>query len=357
VVKAAKKTICLLTLFLAAQTLQVDNSPAQTTTLWRDGDSSEVDPDLDRLGRSLIRLAEKVQTAVVQIRSYADSKQDKDRPRTSRGSGFIINPEGYVVTAYHVVDTAKDIEVRLPDRQRLVAKLVATEPQLDLALLKIEPPANVSVLPLGESSALKVGELIASVSYPFGSESSLSLGIVSRYSKIENDSFGYGYIQTDTSVGPGASGGPLVNMKGHVIGMVTMASQTGNMGFAVPINVIKKMIPKLINKEQVAWGWLGVRVGEVTLGLAAGMGLTPARGVVISDVMPGQPAWKSDLMVQDVVIAVDGVSVDSPREFIRMIGGTEAGKEVSLTIFRSGKILSRSVLLGTKPKTSEEREG
>jgi serine protease Do len=202
-----------------------------------------------------------------------------------------------------------------------------------------------------------VGELIASVTYPFGSESSLSLGIVSRYSKIENGSFGYGYIQTDTSVGPGASGGPLVNMKGHAVGMVTMASQTGNMGFAIPINVIKKMIPKLINKEQVAWGWLGVRVGEVTLELASKLGLSPARGVIISHVMPGQPAWQSDLMAQDVVLAIDGVSVDSPREFIRMIGGTEAGREVSLRIFRGGQLFSRSVLLGNKPKSSEEREG
>ena len=356
-VKTGKRAIGLLVLFLAAETVPFENSLAQTTKLWRDGEATEVDPDLDRLGRAFVRLAENVQPAVVQIRSYAESKNETNKPRTSRGSGFIINPEGYIVTAYHVVDTAKNIEVRLSDKQRLVAKLLATEPQLDLALLKIEPPARLSVLPFGDSSALKVGELIASVTYPFGSDSSLSLGVVSRYSKIEKESFGYGYIQTDASVGPGASGGPLVDMKGHAVGMVTMASQTGNMGFAVPINVIKKMIPKLINKEQVAWGWLGVRVAEVTLELASTLKLSPARGVVISHVMTGQPAWQSDLMVQDVVLAVDGVMVDSPREFIRMIGGTEAGKEVSLMIFRSGKVLSRSVLLGTKPKTSEEREG
>ncbi|HWP60430.1 MAG TPA: trypsin-like peptidase domain-containing protein [Candidatus Acidoferrales bacterium] len=348
--------IFILSLALVAAHVFSDSSRAQTK-LWTDGDAAQVDPELERLGRAFVRLAETVQPAVVQIRSYGETKTDKERPRSSRGSGFIIHPDGYVVTAYHVVDTAKTVEVRLPDKQRLAAKVLATEPQLDLALLKIEPPAKLAVLPFGDSSTLQVGQLIASVTYPFGSDSSLTLGIVSRYPKIEKDSFGYGFIQTDASVGPGASGGPLVDMRGHAVGMVTMASQTGNLGFAVPINVIKKMLPKLVNKEQVAWGWLGVKVAELTVERAADLGLWPVRGVIISDVLPGQPAWKSDLLAQDVVLAVDGVAVDSPREFIRLIGGTEAGKEVSLTIFRGGKLLSRSVLLGTKPTKSEEREG
>ncbi len=347
--------------FLAAQILFFDSLHAQTSTLWREGDNTVLDPELERLSRGFIGLAQTVQPGVVQIRGTSrpatDAGSEKERPQSTRGSGMIINPDGYILTAFHVVDRAEQIEVRLADRQRLAAKIVATEPQIDIALLKVEPTGNLPVIAFGDSAKLRVGELVAAVTYPFGRESSLSVGIVSRYSSIENGSFGFDFIQTDTSVGPGASGGPLVDMKGHTVGMITMASQTGNMGFAVPISVIKKALPKLIQNQNFAWGWLGIRVSDVTMDLAKSVGLSPVRGVMISTVLPDQPAAKSDLLPQDIVLAIDGVPIDSPREFIRLIGGNEAGKEVTLTIFRKGKVLSRAVLLGAKPKTSEGREG
>ena len=346
---------------LAAQILFFGSSHAQTSTLWREGDNTALDPELERLSRAFIGLAQTVQPGVVQIRGSArpatGAASEKEQPQSTRGSGMIINPEGYILTAHHVVDRAAQVEVRLANRQRLAAKIVAIEPQIDIAVLKVESTGNLPVIAFGDSTKLRVGELVAAVTYPFGRESSLSVGIVSRHSSIENDSFGFDFIQTDTSVGPGASGGPLVNMKGHTVGMITMASQTGNMGFAVPISVIKRALPKLLQNQHFAWGWLGVRVSEVTMELAKSVGLSPVRGVVISTVLPDQPAAKNNLQLQDIVLAIDGIPIDSPREFTRLIGGNEAGKEVTLTIFRKGKVLSQSILLGAKPKTSEGREG
>jgi serine protease Do len=360
-VTAIKSLIIALILLFALQWLACGSLHAESTTLWREGGSGAIDPDLDRLGRAFVSLAHKVQPAVVQVRGSArkatEGNETRERSQSSRGSGFIINAEGYILTAHHVVDAAKEVEVLFPDRRRFPAKIFAIEPQLDIALLKIDPQESLPLIPLGDSDRLRAGELVSAVSYPFGRESSMSLGIVSRYSRLESRAFGYQFIQTDTSVGPGSSGGPLINMRGDAIGMITMASQTGNMGFAVPIGVIKKALPKLLQNEKFAWGWLGIRVTDVTMEIARSLGLSPARGVVIASVLPGQPAEKSDLLPQDVVLSVDGAPIDSPREFTRMISGFEAGNEVTLTIFRKGKVLSRSILLGTRPQSSEGREG
>jgi len=146
-------------------------------------------------------------------------------------------------------------------------------------------------------------------------------------------------------------------MRGHVVGMITMASERGNIGFAVPVNAIKAMIPRLLNGERIVWGWLGVKVSEVTLELANALGLSPVRGVLVSSVLPGQPAEKEGVFAQDIILAVNGMRVDSPREVTRIIGGTEAGREVILTLFRKGETLDLTVRLGNKPKTTEGREG
>jgi serine protease Do len=330
-------------------------------TLWREGQIGDADPDLERLGTAFTRLAEKVQPAVVQIRSNgkppAESDKESQTPRTSRGSGFIINGRGYILTAYHVIEGAKEIEVRLPGRERLPAQVVGVDPNVDLAIIKIDPTRELPVLPLGESKNIRVGELAASVAYPFGRDSSLSVGVISRASRKHVILSGFDFIQTDAGASPGSSGGPLVNMKGHVVGMITMASSMGNAGFAVPIDVIKSITPRLLKGEKIVWGWLGVRVSDVTLDLAQRLGLSPVRGVLISSVLPDQPAAKSQLLPQDIILSINGVDIDSPRDLTRIVSGSEAGKEVQLTIFRRGKIFQLAVLLGVRPPSSEGREG
>lgn len=332
----------------------------QAPPLWQDGGTNEADPDLGRLSRAFERLAEKVRPSVVQIRAIRKGSTDTDssseRPSNSRGSGFLINSDGYILTAHHVIGEASEIEILLHDRRRLRARLIAAEPQVDVALLKVDGK-GFPVLALGDSTGLKVGELVASLSYPFGRESSLSFGIISRRGRSQNVLAGFDFIQTDAGASAGSSGGPLVNIGGETVGMITMASQSGNMGFAVPISVIKNIIPRLVKGEKIVWGWLGVRVSELTLELADTLGLSPARGVLINSVLPGQPAEKGKVQPRDVILAVDGVEVDTPRELTRLIGGTEAGSEVKLTIFRKGEILQRSVLLAPKPQETAGREG
>jgi serine protease Do len=332
-------------------------SPGQ---IWRDAPAASTETELDRLNRAFVQLANDARPPIVQIRvtTITDAKaKSPAQAQRSRGSGFIIDPQGYILTAQHVIDKAKEIEVRLADSRRLPAQLIAADTQVDLAILKIAPDRDLPILVMGNSDTVQVGDLAVVFGYPFGRESSMSLGVISRPGRTYAESASYEFIQTDAGAYAGGSGGPLLNSKGHVIGMITMASERGNMGFATPINVIRKMIPRLLNGEKFAWGWLGVQMVEVSLEQAKTLGLSAPNGVVVSSVLPGQPAARVGLQNRDVILSVNGTQVDSPREVVRMIGGLEAGKVVRLTILRRGRTLQLSVPLGTRPESTTEREG
>lgn len=320
---------------------------AQPLPIWLQGDPSDTDPDLERLNRSFVRLAEKVRRAVVHVRV---------EPTKARGSGFIIDPQGYILTAHHVVNEAKEIEIRLANRQRLRGEIVATDPQVDFAIIKINGEREFPVLPLGDSDVLRVGELVGSLGYPFGLESSLHVGIVSRRGRRQNTLAAFDHIQVDSPANSGESGGPLVNMKGHVVGMLTQASENRTIGFAVPINVIKAMIPRLLSGEKIVWGWLGVKLSELTLASADSLGVSPVRGVLVSSVEADQPADRAGVLSQDVILAVDDIAVDRVGEVMRVIKGTEVGNEVTLTIFRSGETFVVPVKLGKKPIAQDDPE-
>ena len=334
-----------------------EKNPAQ---IWRDAPVGSTETELDRLNRALVQLANDARPAIVQIRvttALEAKSKSPAQPQNSRGSGFIIDPQGYILTAQHVIDKAKDIEVRLADSRRLPARLVAADTQVDLAILKIASDDDLPILTIGNSDAVQVGDLAVVFGYPFGRESSMSLGIVSRPGRTYADSASYDFIQTDAGAYAGGSGGPLLNSKGHVIGIITMASERGNMGFATPINAIRKIIPRLLRGEKLAWGWLGVQMVEVSLEQAKTLGLSAPNGVVVSSVLPGQPAARVGLQNRDVILSVNGTRVDSPREVVRMIGGLEAGRVVRLTILRQGRTLQLSVPLGSRPESTNEREG
>jgi S1-C subfamily serine protease len=195
------------------------------------------------LNRAFVQLAKDARRAIVRIRvtTITDAKAKAPAQlQRSRGSGFIINPQGYILTAQHVIEKAKEIEVRLADSRRLPAQLIAADTQVDLAVLKIAPDRGLPILVLGNSDTVQVGDLAVVFGYPFGRESSMSLGVVSRPGRTYSESASYELIQTDAGAYAGGSGSPLLNSMGHVIGMITMASERGNMGFATPINVIAK---------------------------------------------------------------------------------------------------------------------
>jgi serine protease Do len=327
--------------------------------IWRDAPAASAETELDRLNRAFVQLANDARPAIVQIRvtTVFDPKSNSEaQPQNSRGTGFIIHPRGYILTAQHVIDKAKEIEVRVGDSQRFPARVIAADTQVDVAILKIASDRELPILVLGNSDSLQVGDLAVVFGYPFGRESSMSLGIISRPGRSYPESASYEFIQTDAGAYAGGSGGPLLNSKGHVMGMITMASERGNMGFATPINVIRKIIPRLLSGEKFAWGWLGVQMAEVSLQQTQTLGLS-SNGVVVSSVLPGQPAARVGIQKRDIILSVNGIRVDSPREVARMIGGLEAGKVVKLTILRRGHTLQLSVPLGTRPDSTNEREG
>lgn len=342
---------------LSAVGSAAENLGANTTFVWRDAQPT-ADSELDRLNRAFVQLAEHARPAIVQIRvTTQDPKAKSAQSLGSRGSGFIIDPRGYILTAQHVIEKAKDIEIRLADSQRLPAQIVAAEPQIDVAILKITIERELPILAFGNSDQIRVGDLAVVFGYPFGRESSMSLGIVSRSGRSYPDSASYEFIQTDAGAYPGGSGGPLLNSQGNAIGMITMASERGNMGFATPINVIRRVLPRLANGEKFAWGWLGVQMSDVSLEQAKMLGIHPVKGVVVNSVLPGQPAARGGIQKQDVILAVNDTQVDSPRDVARMIGGFEAGRVVRLTILRKGKTLQLSLPLGIRPEATNAREG
>jgi serine protease Do len=351
--------VIAVALWLAPAALWAQEHSTKTSApIWREAQPATTESELDRLNRAMVQLADGSRPAIVQIRvSGQESKGGQNEPLNSRGSGFLIDPQGYILTAQHVVDKAKEIEVRLANGDRLAAEVIAADSQIDLAILKIIAGKPMPILSFADSDTVRVGDLSLVFGYPFGRESSMSLGIISRAGRSYADSASFDFIQTDAGAYAGGSGGPLLNRQGHVVGMITMASERGNMGFATPINVIKKILPRLVNGEKFAWGWLGVQLSDISLEQAKALGLHPVKGVVIRSVLPGQPAARGGIQKQDVILAVNENNVDSPRDVLRMVGGLEAGRVVRLTIIRKGRTMQLSVPLGAKPESAKASEG
>jgi serine protease Do len=217
--------------------------------LWDEAEPAPVEPELARLNAALTRLADRLKPALVQIRVRrgGDEPEAGEGGRRSLGSGFVIHPSGYVVTNAHVVEAASAVQVRLASGRRLPGTVVGRDRRVDLALVKVEAREPLPVLALGDSERLAVGELVLALGHPFGLEQTVSLGIVSRKgAPLAAAAPGFDFIQTDAAVNPGNSGGPLVNMAGHVVGVNTMAARNGSIGFAIPVNLVKGLLPRLL---------------------------------------------------------------------------------------------------------------
>lgn len=325
--------------------------------IWQEGRGGVVAPELVRINQALAELTERLHPALVQIRVMRErpaGPAEEGAPRRSLGSGFLVTPDGYVVTNAHVVGKNTEVQVRLAAGRRLKGVVVGRDPRVDLALVKVEGE-GLPVIPLGDSEGLKVGELVLALGHPFGLEQTVSLGIVSRKgAPLRAAAPGFDFIQTDAAVNPGNSGGPLVNMAGQVVGVNTMAARNGSIGFAIPINLVKGLLPQLLAKGKVEWGWLGVGIEEVTEENAADFGLSAPRGVAVQRVIPGQPAEQGGLRAKDVIVAVDGTSIGTPRELQRVIATTPVGKTVRITLLREGKETEVEVRIGLFPETEPE---
>jgi serine protease Do len=321
--------------------------------LYQEGEAAVPEPEIVRLNTALTRLAEQLRPALVQIRIRRGTEEpdSEEGPRRALGSGFVIHPSGYVVTNAHVVERATTVQVRLASGRRLAGTVIGRDRRVDLALVKIEAPTPLPVLPLGDSERLAVGELVLALGHPFGLEQTVSLGIVSRKgAPLQAAAPGFDFIQTDAAVNPGNSGGPLVDMSGRVVGVNTMAARNGSIGFAIPVNLIKSLLPQLLARGSVEWGWLGVRIDEITEDNVKDYGLDAPRGVGIEGVLPGQPAATAGLRAKDVVLEVDGRIIASPRELQRVIATTPVGTAVKLSLWRDGQPQALTVTIGRFPE-------
>lgn len=256
----------------------------------------------------------------------------------SLGSGFIINPDGLILTNHHVVEKAEKILVTLSDKRQFEAELIGVDPKTDIALIRIKNPEPLPFVQLGDSDRAEVGEWAMAIGNPFGLEQTVTVGIVSAKGRAIGSGPYDDYIQTDASINPGNSGGPLFNIRGEVIGINTAINPSGQgIGFAIPINQVKKVIGQLEKEGKVTRGWLGVMIQEFTKDLAKSFGLKKGEGALVSDVFEDSPAALAGIKKGDVIVEFNGKKIRHMRELPVVVADTPIGKQVSLKILRDGK--------------------
>ncbi len=320
-----------------------------------------------------IRLAETLTPAVVNVRITGEAPRGRaedvipepfrrqlppefreripDRPQPMRGlgSGFVIDPSGYIVTNHHVVDGAKSIEVTLNDGRKLAAKLVGSDSETDIAVLKVEA-TGLPTIPLGSSSALRVAEPVMAIGNPFGLDHTVTVGIISGTGRVIGAGRYDDFLQTDAAINPGNSGGPIINTRGEAVGIASaIASRSGGfqgIGFAIPIDLAKPIVQQLRTAGRVTRGWLGVSIQPLTPELAKSFKVADSKGALVSSVADSSPAQRAGLKPGDVIVRFDGKPVDSPRALPTLVANTEVGKTIELSVIRDGSARPLKVTVG-----------
>lgn len=281
-------------------------------------------------------------------------------PQTEReeslGSGVIVNSNGYILTNNHVIDGAQTIEVSTQSRQQYKAKLIGTDPETDIAVLKIDA-TNLPTVTLGDSSNLKVGDLVFAIGDPFGIGETATMGIVSATKRAMGGQIEHyeNFIQTDAAINPGNSGGALIDAHGDVIGINTaiISGQNGGgnegIGFAIPIDMAVNVMNQIVEHGKVTRGYLGVDIEDVDPAMAKAFGLPHGGGALVSDVTPNSPAEKGGLERGDIILKIDGKPVEDRDELSVMISELAPGTVAHLEVFRKGATIEKDVTLGTYP--------
>ena len=294
------------------------------------------------------------------FKDYFDSQKPEGGEKVnSLGSGFVIDPAGYVVTNNHVIEGADAIEVIFPNGSKLKATLVGTDTKTDLSVLKVEPKAPLKAVKFGDSRSMRIGDWVMAVGNPFGLGGSLTVGVISARGRNINAGPYDNFIQTDAAINKGNSGGPLFNMKGEVIGINTaIISPSGGsigIGFAVPTELAQNIVQQLIEFGETRRGWLGVRVQPVTDDVAASLGMDSAKGALISGVAKGGPVENGPIQAGDVVLKFDGKDINEMRDLLRIVAESPVGKEVDVVVYRDGKEETVKVKLGQLQDTTDEK--
>lgn len=339
---------------------------------------------LRSVGKAFASIAEKTSPAVVGVRATksvrSDSRQDpfqnpyspfddqlfeyffrrrmprsepQERPRqVAQGSGFLVTPDGYILTNNHLVGEAEEVRVQMNDRRTFKAKVIGTDPGTDVAVIKIDVQ-NEHYVELADSDTLEVGEWVIAIGNPFGLSHTVTAGIVSA--KGRNDigiaSF-EDFIQTDAAINFGNSGGPLLNLDGKAVGINTaIIGSVGNVGIglAIPINMAKAIYEQLKESGRVVRGYLGVKIGNIESGVGEFYGAASDKGAMVAEVMEGSPAAKAGLKVDDIIVELQGEPVAGANELMNRIAMFKPGTEVKLTILRDGKRKAITVALGARP--------
>ncbi|MEN3296154.1 MAG: serine protease Do [Burkholderiales bacterium] len=263
-------------------------------------------------------------------------QQDEEVPR-GVGSGFIISADGFVLTNAHVVDGADDVYVTLTDKREFKAKIVGVDKRTDVAVVKIEG-SNLPRLTIGDPGKLKVGEWVIAIGSPFGLDNTVTAGIISAKARDTGDYLPL--IQTDVAVNPGNSGGPLINMRGEVVGINSQiySRSGGYMGisFAVPIDEAVRVADQLRVSGRVTRGRIGVQIGEVTKDVAESLGLARAQGALVQRIEPGSPAERGGLEAGDIILKFNGANIEKSTDLPRLVGATKPGTRANLTVWRKG---------------------
>ena len=323
---------------------------------------SENKPFMDPLiqaSKARAELVQSVQQSVVHIKveqklvNVRGPFQNRPRQEGS-GSGAIVRSDGYILTNHHVVGEANKITVQLYDGQELKARLIGTDPATDISVIKIEG-TDMPVLQMGDSDNILVGESVIAIGNPFGLSHTVTFGIVSAKGRTGMGIAEYeDFIQTDAAINPGNSGGPLVDLEGKIVGVNTaIFSRSGGyqgIGFAVPINMARRVMNELIETGQVSRGWLGVGIQDMTPELAKAFGLDQAKGSLVTGVMPGTPAEKAGLQKGDVILRLNGNTIENSNGLRNLVAEARADAKVDLDLVRNKVPMTLSVRLDERPK-------
>jgi serine protease Do len=358
-----------LTLVIAALVLLIFSGAAWSEPFWSTLKKGERKQPVLITNETFSQLAEKLKPAVVNISTtvvvkgqpffggrpspfggqdpfrefwekFFGGQMPQERETRSLGSGFIINKEGYIVTNNHVVENAKEIIVTLHNEKDYKAEVIGKDKKTDLALIKIEAEGDLPVAPLGDSEKLGVGEWVLAIGNPFGLAETVTAGIVSAKGRVIGAGPYDDFIQTDASINPGNSGGPLFNFWGEVVGINTAIIAAGQgIGFAIPINMAKELLPQLKEKGRVTRGWLGVGIQAVTSQLAESFGLEEKKGALVAQVFKDGPAEKAGIKQGDVILEFDEKEISEFGDLSRIVASTPVGKAVAIKVFRNGQVI------------------
>lgn len=284
---------------------------------------------------------------------FQEGAPHREYKQRSLGSGFIIDRDGYIVTNNHVIENADRITVKLADGTDMEASVVGRDPNTDLALIKIDASGSYEPLKMGDSDGVEIGSWVVAVGSPFGLEQTVTAGIVSAKGRVIGAGPYDDFIQTDASINPGNSGGPLLNLNGDVVGINTAIIASGQgIGFAIPVNLAKGIVQQLKESGEVTRGWLGVGIQNLSPELAGYYDLDADSGALVTQVYPGDPADLGGIRPGDVIVGINGKTIESSRDLSSVIAGLPVGRDAAVDILRNGRQKTIQVRL-TKREDAE----